>query len=278
MAANNSTRLSRRAGRTFSEGNRRGSLVVVGTGIKLVAHTTLEALACIESAEYLFYLVDEPATELWLKRLNPTATSLEEHYAVGKPRDKTYREITARLVSAVRAGKHVCAAFYGHPGVFVESSHAAVRRLRREGLSARMLPGVSTEACLFADLQLDPGARGCQSFEATDFLACRRRFDPSSPLLLWQVGALGEPSIRPNMSCRPERLRRLTAFLRRHYSAQHPVVLYEASTFPVCQPVVRRTTLSRLPRATILPLVTIYLPPVPEREPDPSVMRWFDED
>lgn len=254
-----------------------GSLVVVGTGIKLVAQTTLEALSCITRAEQLFYLVDEPATEEWLRQLNATATSLEGYYATGKPRDKTYREITARLVAAVHAGQQVCAAFYGHPGVFVESSHAAVRRLRREGFAARMLPGISTEACLFADLQLDPGDRGCQSYEATDFLACRRRFDPSTPLVLWQVGALGEPSVRPDMSGRAKRLEVLTAYLRRHYSARHRIVLYEASNFPVCHPVVRRIPLSRLPETTVLPLVTIYIPPAYDRPEDPKIMRWFDE-
>ena len=256
---------------------KRGSLVVVGTGMKLVAHTTLEALACIESAEQLFYLVDEPATEAWLRRLNPTATSLEGYYAVGKPREKTYRDIANRLVSAVRSGQQVCAAFYGHPGVFVDPSHAAVRRLRREGFAARMLPGISSEDCLFADLQLDPGARGCQSFEASDFLACRRRFDPTSPLVLWQVGALGEPGYRPEMSSRTERLEVLTAFLRAHYPARHPIVLYEAANFPTCEPVVRRIPLSRLPRTTVFTLVTILVPPLPDRVDDPKIMRWFDE-
>jgi hypothetical protein len=34
-----------------------------------------------------------------------------------------------------------------------------------------MLPGISAEDCLFADLGIDPGIYGCQSYEATDFLA-----------------------------------------------------------------------------------------------------------
>jgi hypothetical protein len=33
-----------------------------------------------------------------------------------------------------------------------------------------MLPAVSAEDCLFADLGVDPGAAGCQSHEAADFL------------------------------------------------------------------------------------------------------------
>jgi uncharacterized protein YabN with tetrapyrrole methylase and pyrophosphatase domain len=253
----------------------RGSLVVVGTGIKLVGQTTLEALWCMQSAEKLLYLASDPAAEEWIRRQNSTAATLADCYAEGKPRHKTYEEITDRIVSAVRAGSQVCAAFYGHPGVFATPSHRAIRRARREGFDARMLPGVSAEDCLFADLGVDPGENGCQSFEATDFLVRRRRFDPSSGLILWQVGALGEPSVRKRMSCRPERLRALTHVLRRHYSGRHPVVLYEAAQFPMCDAVVKRIPLAKLPKQTVLMVATIYVPPKPSRVVDRKVVGWL---
>src|SRR5207249_5467785 len=136
------------------------------------------------------------------------------------------------MLAPVSTGAYVCAAFYGHPGVFVNPGHDAVRRARREGFRARMLPGISTEDCLFADLGLDPADSGCQSFEATDFLAYRRRFDPTSSLILWQVGVLGEPSLPTHVGGRPERIRRLTAVLLRHYGERHPAVVYQAAQFP----------------------------------------------
>lgn len=256
---------------------RGGELVVVGTGITLVAHTTLEALDRMKRADILFYLVNEPATATWLRRLNRSATTLGDAYAEGKRRDKTYREIAERILTAVRGGASVCAAFYGHPGVFANPAHDAIRRARREGFSAQLLPGISTEDCLFADLGLDPGVSGCQSFEATDFLAHRRRFDPTSALILWQAGAIGEPSVAPGMKARPERLRRLAAALRVHYGARHPVVLYEAPQFPISKPSIRRVALSRLPATTVLPTTTLYVPPKPPRRVDAAIMRWFEE-
>jgi len=256
---------------------RRGSLVVVGTGIRVVAQATLEAIAHIKRAERVYYVVDDPVTEEWLRRLNSTATALNHYYAEGKSRDITYRQMATHLVNAVRAGARVCAAFYGHPGVFVDPSHEAIRRLRRAGYSARMLPGISSEDCLFADLDVDPGLHGCQSFEATDFLACRRRFDPTSALVLWQVGRLGEPSVRDGMQCRPERLAVLTAALRQAYPARHKIVLYEAPQYPTAGPIIERVALERLPRAVVWPATTIYVPPLPDRRADPKIMRWFDE-
>jgi hypothetical protein len=86
----------------------------------------------------------------------------------------------------------VCVVFYGHPGVFVQPAHEAIRVARLEGFTARMLPGISAEDCLFADIEVDPGVYACQSFEATDFLVRKRKFDPRSPLVLWQIGSIGD--------------------------------------------------------------------------------------
>jgi hypothetical protein len=228
-------------------------------------------------AEKLFYSVPNPASEAWIRRLNPSATSLQDCYVEGRPREKTYKEMADRIVTEVRAGQHVCAAFYGHPGVFVDPAHAAIRRLRRDGFPARMLPGISAQDCLFADLGVDPAESGFQSFEATDFLACHRKFDPSSGLILWQVGVLGEPSIRNGEPCRQDRVGVLAATLRRHYPARHPVVLYEAAQFPLCRPRIKRVRLMRLPEVPIFTTTTLYIPPRPSRVPDRRIMRWFDE-
>jgi precorrin-6B methylase 1 len=252
-----------------------GSLVVVGTGIKAVEHTTAEALACMAGAEKLFYLVAEKVTASWIRTLNPTAEALGDCYAPGKPRLKSYAEMSQRILAAVRAGQRVCVAFYGHPGVFVRPSHDAIRRARREGYPARMLPGISAEDCLFADLGVNPAESGCQSFEAGDFLASRRRFDPSSALILWQVGVLGEPSVRENMTCRPERLKALTARLAKYYAPTHRIVLYQASPFFVCGPSIMRIPLARLPAARIPPMTTLYVPPLPSRLRDSRVARWM---
>ena len=169
-----------------------GSLTVVGVGIRAPAQTTLEARGRIERAEKVYALVSNAVTEYWLRGLNENVESLADCYAVGKDRRETYQEMSARMVDAVRAGLRVCAVSYGHPGVFANPFHAAVRQLRIEGFDAEMLAAVSAEDCLIADLGVDPAAGGCRSYEATDFLIYRRPLDPATALILWQVGALGE--------------------------------------------------------------------------------------
>src|SRR5215467_11549760 len=126
-----------------------------------------------------------------LERLNPKTRSLHEHYVVGESRADAYEAMVVDILDHVRRGLDVCAVFYGHPGVFVAPSHEVVRRAREVGFPARMLPGVSAEDCLFADLGVDPARFGCQSYEATDFLVRPRAIDTSTTLVLWQVGTVG---------------------------------------------------------------------------------------
>src|SRR5262245_3161399 len=96
----------------------KGSLVVVGTGIKVVGQLTLEAIAWMRRADKLLYLVADPVAEETIRSLNPAgAESMYGFYDEGKPRLETYNQMIDRIIACVRAGFLTCAAFYGHPGV-----------------------------------------------------------------------------------------------------------------------------------------------------------------
>jgi precorrin-6B methylase 1 len=247
-----------------------GSLVVVGTGLKAALHLTPEVRDEISRADRVFYLVSDPLSERWIKILRPTATSLVSCYVPGRPRMAAYQRMIDKILKPVRSGRRVCAAFYGHPGVSVLPSHEAIRRARNEGFDAMMLPGISAEDCLYSELGLDPTHSGCQSYEATDFLVYRRRFDPSSALVLWQVGVIGNL----NYGGRPLRsgLRLLAQRIARVYGRNHEVVLYEASLLPVIPSTIRSTRIEELPTAGITGGMTLFVPPRPH-PPDPRMLR-----
>jgi Tetrapyrrole (Corrin/Porphyrin) Methylases len=236
-----------------------GSLVIVGTGIALYGQTTHDARSCIERAGKVLYLVADPLTGLWITEIQPDAESLYPFYHPDKDRLTTYLEMTGRILACVRQGMDVCAVFYGHPGVFVYPSHEAIIQARSEGFPARMLPAVSAEDCLFADLGVDPGRVGCQAFEATDFLVHKRRFDPTSALVLWQIGVIGRIGFKETYD--PRGIEILSEVLEEYYDPQHETVIYEAAQYPVCNPVMERVPLSQLAKATVSPVSTLYVPP-----------------
>jgi uncharacterized protein YabN with tetrapyrrole methylase and pyrophosphatase domain len=238
---------------------RKGSLTIVGTGIKAVSHTTLEALSHIQTADKLFYLAADPITQEWLHQENPSAESLQSCYADGKPRMPAYRAMIQRLLAPLQDGKRVCGAFYGHPGVFVYPTHEAIRQARANGFDATMLPGVSADACLFADLGIDPARYGCSSFEATDFLVHQRRFDPRSSLVLWQIGLVGEVDFKAS-GYKGTGIALLVEALLRTYPGEHLVTVYEASQFVVCGPRIETLPLAALPSLPLTASSTLFVP------------------
>ena len=246
-----------------------GSLTVVGTGIAFGVHLTPQARAAVERADDVYYLLAEPAGEAWFKNVNPSSHSLRRHYAVGRARAETYELMVEEIVAAVRQGRNVCAAFYGHPGVFASPSHEAVRRARAEGFTATMLPAISAEDCLFADLGVDPGEHGCQSFEATDFLLRRRGFDPSVPLILWQIALIGvtDAPVAPAAAA----FGVLVDHLLESYEESHEVVVYEASPYPVGAANIRHFTLGDVRGAELGGMSTLYVPPAAERAVDDAM-------
>jgi uncharacterized protein YabN with tetrapyrrole methylase and pyrophosphatase domain len=247
-----------------------GSLTVVGTGIQFGTQMTPEARAVIKHADVVLSLVAEPVMQAAIERLNPETRSLQEHYVVGESRAAAYEAMIADILSHVRKGLDVCAAFYGHPGVFVAPSHEAVRRARDEGFRARMLPGISAEDCLFADLGVDPARVGCQAYECTDFLVHHRRVDITAALVLWQLGTVGNAAAAEEAM--PRGLGVLVEVLLELYPAEHEVVVYEASPYPGFDPLIRRVPLAELSPRDVTAMSTLYVPPAEPAELDPAML------
>jgi len=238
-----------------------GSLTVIGTGIRTVGQLTTEAIACMQQADELLHLVSDPIAEAVIKRLKPgREMSLQGFYAEGKQRIDSYNEMVEFVLSRVRSGANVCAAFYGHPGVFAFPSHESIRRARAEGFAARMVPGISAEDCLIADLGIDPAVNGCQSYEATDFLMNARLIDPSSQLILWQAGALGDWTYQTggyNLRALPLLVDKLLTL----YPPDHQVVVYEGAIFPGCASLINPVCLRELASTHLSAASTLYLAP-----------------
>lgn len=247
-----------------------GSLYVVGTGVGLAGQMSMEARAAIVGADLVLTLTGDPLVDAWLRTLNSAQEGLERHYAEAPDRPSAYQRMTDHIVSEVRSGKRVCAAFYGHPGVFVTPSHDAIERARAEGFEATMLPGISAEDCLFADLGVDPGACGCQSYEARDFFLHARQVDTSAALILWQIAVLGD-GVFVETSSRPGALRALSLVLREHYPAHHRVAIYVAATLPTHHPRICWTELELLEFSAVDQASTLYIPPA--RKPELSAAR-----
>ena len=241
----------------------RAALCVVGTGIQWGGQTTLAARTAIEKADSVLFAVANAWTARWIRELNPRATSLP-YPRDGRPRRAIYDEMVDRILLELGRHERVCAVFYGSPAVFTAPAHAAVRRARREGHDARMVPGVSFLDCMFADLGIDPGEHGCQIFEARALLRRNYAIEPRSHLIVPQVAlaasrtpfVAGAPDVSAGLSQLAERLCAT-------YPTDHEVVLYEAAAHPLERPRADRFALARLETASLGEISTLWVPPIP---------------
>jgi uncharacterized protein YabN with tetrapyrrole methylase and pyrophosphatase domain len=247
-----------------------GSLVVIGSGIS-VSHLSIEARGWLATAEKVLYCIADAPTERLILKLNPNAESMYRFYGEGKNRAETYREMVDRTLECVRAGQSVCVVYYGHPGIFVNPGHRAIKKAREEGFEARMLPAISSLDCLFCDLGFDPSS-GCQMFEATDLLVRQRLIDVYAHVVIWQIASVGD--IRYSFSgFKGEYVPQLVRYLEKFYSIDHEVAVYQAAQFNVCEPVIRRVKLTELNTTKLSGIDTLYIPPVEKAPANLSVLE-----
>ncbi len=248
------------------------SLVVVGTGIKFLSHLTVEARAYIEQSDKVLFLVNDPGMKQWISKTNPQSESLDFLYSKFSLRKYCYQAITEYILQTVKEIKHVCVVLYGHPCVFAQIGIDAVNLAKKEGFYAKLLPGISSADCLFSDLLIDPGSHGCHSFEATDFLLYKRKFDPRSHLILYQadiIGVLGNPRVHNNKKGAELLIRYLSDF----YTLNHKVILYEAAQYPSFEAKIEQYSLGSLMEAAFSRITTLYIPPCNNNEYDHKMLE-----
>lgn len=256
--------------RPDSRAVRKGRIACVGLGMVLGSHLSPLARSHIEQADVVFAGLSDGIVEMWLESMHPDVRSLQPHYGRGeKSRMATYREWVEVMMREVRAGRKVCGAFYGHPGIFAWSPHEVIRVARQEGYEAIMEPGISAEDCLYADLGIDPGRHGCQHYEASQLLLFETPLNPHAYLVLWQVGVVGDRSLRC-LSTGPEYRQVLADVLARDYPPDHEIVIYRGATLPIQPPRIRRVALKDLAATDITAEETVVLgptaPPPPDRD------------
>jgi len=234
-------------------------LTVVGTGIRCGADLAGNVRSALLDADDVFFLASDPIWDGCLRQLRPDAHSVADLYRDDRPRRDTYEEMVGLVLGALRAGRSVCFAIPGHPGVFAQPTHAAIR------------PALSAADHLYADLGIDPGEAGSANFDATDFLVQGRIPDPTISLILWQIGAIGE--VRNVRFVNRSGLAFLAETLLETFSAAHEVVVYEAARSVICDSIVLPMRLDALAGADVPLRATLYVPPATVAPLDPDRMR-----
>ncbi|MFW2335979.1 SAM-dependent methyltransferase [Ilumatobacter sp.] len=239
-----------------------GRLTVVGTGIGFRRQIIPAAETAIRQADLVFHQVGDQLTVQWLHQLNANVQSLSRP-ASAEPvlSMDVYEAMAHRVADAVAAGQRTCFVSYGHPGVYQHAAHRSIELTRARGFAATMIPGISALDCLIADLGVEI-ALGCQLLDATMMVLHDKVVDPTSALVLFQIGIFGDPHYRAS---RPVGLHVLRDRLSEIWGPEHEILLYEAPMLPIWDAGAERTTIADMATAPMSERTLAYVPPLAQR-------------
>ena len=238
-------------------------LTVVGLGIRCPDQVTKETERALRQSNHVFFVDTGLDTRSYLESVCDRVTPLfDDSYVEGDNRISAYQHMAATVVAAAMDHGPVVFAVQGHPTVFVNAPFLMRDMAELLDLSFEVLPGVSSMACLFAELMIDPGVHGIAMYEATDLLLRRRPLVRDVPTLIWQIGSL-ETQLHTTRAGRPERFRRFVAALCETYPPEHRVTALFSSPHPSVPSQRLDTTIAGLPdlASEIHVGFTLYLPP-----------------
>lgn len=255
-------------------------LWIVGLGIREVDQVTRETERVLRSVNEVLFVDTGIATQPFLETLCPRVSSLyQTSYSELGHRVGAYRAMAVAVIEAALERPPVAFAMQGHPLVGAYAPFLMRDMADVLGLSVEVLPGVSSVACLLADLWLDPMVTGLQMLEATDLLLRRRTLQSDLPALIWQAGTV-ETRLHSARVSRPERFHRLVAHLLQFYPRTHPVTIAYASPHRLVPEQRETVPLEALPdhAPAIHPGATLFLPATHRRPiQDARLLRDLDD-
>ncbi|MCW8444568.1 SAM-dependent methyltransferase [Fluoribacter gormanii] len=247
-------------------------LALVGSGIKSISHFTTEFKTYTTSADKVLYLVNEPITKQWIERYSKLSESLDPIYFSENDRQSSYDKIRDKILTELETYNFITVVLYGHPTIFADPGLQAIIAAQKNSIETIILPGISIENCLYADLKVDPGQFGCFHLEATELLLYDKIIDPTAHLCIWQPGMIGNRSV-PQPKQKSKHLKLLKIKLKKYYPDNHISILYEASMYPGVEPRIHKFPLYDIEDQTIGTLSTLYIPPLPQRKPDLDILN-----
>ncbi|KAK6510652.1 hypothetical protein TWF506_009754 [Arthrobotrys conoides] len=240
-----------------------GSLILVGTGVRSICQLTLEAIQEIERADIIYYAVRDATAEGFIKQKNREAVDLYKYFINDEeiPEADLYIQIAEVMLADIRKGLRVVGAFFGHPGLFMSPNRRALAIAQAEGYMAKMLPGVSVDDCLLADLGIDPSFVGCLTCEARDFMIHDHLGLTSRHVIMYEVGYLGFYGD----DSKTDYFEYFVNRLEQTYGNSHSLINYTAAISPLMEPIMEHLTIGDLRKPAIRKQITsastLYFPP-----------------
>ena len=247
------------------------TLYVIGMGVKVPLHTTVEATQALARCERIYTIVQEPP-DVWLppgRVKGASVVNLMSLYVEGALRSDNYARVAKTILSGLDDVATVGYVTYGNPLSYDSVAQTLARESENAAWRLEVIAGISSIDTILCDLRLDM-APGIQVYEASWLVASRTPLNAAAAVILLQLGHFGTVRAHYRQRRRAESLADLVTYLGAYYPESHTVMLVQSSsdTRPAS---VARVKLSELCNVREDQWAeSVYIPPVqaPQLRPD----------
>jgi uncharacterized protein YabN with tetrapyrrole methylase and pyrophosphatase domain len=204
-------------------------LYVIGLGVKIPGHTTIEAAEAMVRCSRIYCIVQEPPA-VWLpsKASSIPVVNLMSMYIEGALRTDNYQRVAQAIFDGMKEVPVVGYVTYGNPLAYDSVAQKLVGDARRDGVPFQVVPGISSIDTILCDLGIDM-APGVQVYEASWLAASRTPLIASVAAILLQLGHFGSARAHYRDRRPAEALKDLVEYLCRFYPPSHEVFLVQSS-------------------------------------------------
>lgn len=230
---------------------------IVGLGIREFAEAPLENLLIISQADKLFFLVHDKEAVRLLRRLSLWSEDLYRFYVSGKAQSQVYEDIADYVISNYENNRVVFAT-YGNPFFLNNISTMIYNEAKKLGIPVYAYIAPSSIDAIVTILLMDVQGHGFQCYMASHLLRKYPQIDTSVPLLIFQLGSLGEQKITLEGRLSTKDINGLKTFLQEMYCnedlwafvscspsfcGEHKVVVDKLKNLHLIAPIARNGTL-----------------------------------
>jgi uncharacterized protein YabN with tetrapyrrole methylase and pyrophosphatase domain len=254
-------------------------LFIIGLGVAIPGHITVEATQAMSRCARLYSIVQEPP-RLWLPPENSGIEVINalEMYVEGSIRIQNYERVARTIVAALGGTRPLGYVTYGNPMAYDRVAQNLLEYAKESGFAVHVVPGISSFDTVLCDLNVDM-APAIQVFEASWLFACQIKPNVNIPALLMQVGAFG--SLRTHYTQRQDgsSLRELVQYLCRFYPRSHPISLVCSSGQEGRPAKIRRVSLDDLCKVTADDLsgASLYIPAREKATPNAEIIGTMEQ-
>lgn len=232
-------------------------LLIIGLGIKLPGHITIEAREALAKCQEIYSIVQE-SSDIWLpsaqsKKSKTPVFNLIDIYTEGAFRRDNYDRAVSIILKATERISPIGYVTYGNPMYYDSIAQGLFLEAHSKKLSFTVIPGISSIDTLLCDLGRDL-APGIQIYEASWLFGARIPLRTDVSALLVQLGTFGSFRTRYRKIPSVKDLTDLQLYLLEIYPEDHEIYIVRSANRVGTDPVVACVPLGKLNQSYFIDL------------------------